>query len=993
MAESNIKKALELAQYPETNVRLQAELELKTLETLPDFPLYLTNIAASRASIPLRLGSLIYLQRFITHHWSPLFEQFQEGPIPDENIKRTVKEILLRQLLSLENHQLNKAVAYAVSLIANVDFPDEWPEVFPCLLQLLESNNENSINAALDVLCELIDESLVEEQFFIITPRLSETLYQLVLPTPPNDSLRKLQARAIGLFRSCLELLEMYKETRSEPVRVFVDRLLPPWMDLFTQKLQSPLFQGNELLGDSTGTFCIMGEISLSLSKLRELFPSKLSTYVVRLVDLIWDILQKLLPIYLRDVVFGNPVNENVFGIEFPFRYLIELLQFVGVALQNKSVQALFLATNASSSSLPPCISILVQYAQLSKGQVELYENDVNEYIVNETNYDSIVDTVRGAAVNVLSSFEQHTNLGLQQHIRELAATYVLQNDINWVDQEALLYACCSIDATSDDTYDDFLEPVYKAISVRMQTSNVPEILMAGFFNFVGYFSESTPLAIEFFQIFLNCISNAAQSDLVKYAAIKGIERLCSVSEIKPSTSVQPAVLQVLREFVQNSYDESLVLLVEAITALARLDCEKAAEPDSSFIPVLFNLIANNPSDPYLSGLIEDTFEDLTSEAASYESVCEITMPELLQVLSHPDPNLVNVGCTLLSSLIRAGPSPLPNGFINYVLPPIYQITETHNDDLELLQLSQEIIRELLRKDCPQVLRSEISGATGLQYILYILQKLLLSKSDDSSCFLVGTILLELLEHANQALDLHPVLLSCLQRAVVAEQPRFIQSIIYVFSKMINKNAEAVLNFLSGCTLDDRGTSALEALMQVWCDNYVYFSNFKNLSVICIAMTNIYKAETSLLDAIQVKGDIISQSDRIVTRSQSRLHPNQYTSINVREKLIKLLLDEYISLFRESIVEEVSNDEGDDWDDGPSNVEEDFGLSADEINELAKDEFPSVKTPAEGEDDTADLQFHLLDFFKSAMAANLNNFNDCASRLTVEQQAALANIK
>lgn len=991
MVESKIIKLLEQVQSADPNSRIQAELGLRDLEKYHDFAAKLTDIASSGASVPLRQGSLIYLQRYIVHHWSPLFEQFQDGPIPDENVKKHVRETLLHLLVSLDNFTLIKAVAYAVSLIANVDYPDEWPEVVPAVLHLLQSTNENSINASLDVLDELVDESLVEEQFFIIAPQLASILYQFIFSAPPNDSMRMLQARGIKLFRSCLELIEIYKETKAEHVRVFLEQILPPWMDMFSHKFEVSLVDDRQvILPDSCGYFCIMGEIAMTLTKLRELFPSKLTPYVVTFVELVWNIIEKLLDPYIREVVFSDGLDDSAFGDKYPIRYLVELLLFVSVALQSKFVQNLFVSNTVPVPPLPPCIPLLVQYTQLPKHQIEVYESDVSEYIANEFSMDFGSDTVRGAAISVLSAFEEHTTLPIQQSLREMSATYILNNEINWIYQEALLYACCSVDAASDDTYDDYLDPIYEAIKVRIDYSDAPILLLSRFFLFIGYFSESTVVASQFFQIIMNNLVNALQVDTVQYAAMKAIERFCSVGKVKPILSLQPMILEVLSQYASKSSDEALVLLVEAISSAVKLDCAKAAELGNSVIPLLFNLVATNASDPYICGIIEDTFEDIIHAANNYESMCEITLPELLQVLNQEDPIMVNIGATLLSCLIRAGPSPLPNGFVGYVLPPVYKITQIHSGDTELLQLTQEILKGLLEKDTPQLLETEISGSSGFQYILFILHQLLDKESDDSACFLVGPILLELADHASQMVDLQSILLSCIKRLAIAEQPRFIQSIIYVFAKLIVKDSLGMMHFLTSSLLNEQGLTAFEVLMTVWCDNFVYFSNFKNISIICIAMTKIYSFDSPLLDSVQVKGELISHSNRIITRSQSKLHPEEYSYVSVGEKILRLLSEEFVSLSKDAIVEEVSDDGADDWDDGPISAET-FGLSANDVNELSKDEFSGVDN-SEDEDNT-DLQFYLLEFFKEAMKSNLHNINEVVFRLPQEEQDALVQIK
>lgn len=43
-----------------------------------------------------------------------------------------------------------------------------------------------------------------------------------------------------------------------------------------------------------------------------------------------------------------------------------------------------------------------------------------------------------------------------------------------------------------------------------------------------------------------------------------------------------------------------------------------------------------------------------------------------------------------------------------------------------------------------------------------------------------------------------------------------------------------MMHFLTSSLLNEQGLTAFEVLMTVWCDNFVYFSNFKNISIMYV---------------------------------------------------------------------------------------------------------------------------------------------------------------
>lgn len=101
-----------------------------------------------------------------------------------------------------------------------------------------------------------------------------------------------------------------------------------------------------------------------------------------------------------------------------------------------------------------------------------------------------------------------------------------------------------------------------------------------------------------------------------------------------------------------------------------------------------------------------------------------------------------------------------------------------------------------------------------------------------------------------------------------------------------------------------------------------------------MALARLYENDTNkLLWQIQVKGDLIvapQQMNRIKTRSQARLHPDQYTMVSAHIKLCKLLVEELVNSagagagqqgfngLGELDDEKDDDDDGEDWEDDPN---------------------------------------------------------------------------
>ncbi|EEB06736.1 karyopherin Kap14 [Schizosaccharomyces japonicus yFS275] len=976
---------LRSTQSVDPNERLQVELEIKKLENTPEFPLQLLEAAGSDAEVPLRQAAILLLQQYVLRHWSILFEQFQ-GPAPDEQIKNQVRNGLIHLLKSTDNSLLVKALAYTIARIATVDFPDEWPSILPIILEFMDSGNNSLIHSSLDVLNELLNESLMEEQFFAIAPQIATRLFNLLKLDSNIDEVAKTQVRAVTAFGSCLELSEMYQEAKPELIQTFLSELLPPWMELLLLKMQLPLLNPGEqvLSPERAGLFALKGKIASVLKTLRELYPKRLTPYLLHFVEGAWGMLVGVLPVYTIALDGkNNDIEDSQFAPGYESQYLIELLQFISISFQNKAVQQFF--QNGASSGNLTCIQTLLQYARLSEHDIEVYEDDVNEYLAIELTFDWINESVRGAAVDVLSSMEEHSSLPIQKFLRETSADLLSKANVDWKLQEALLYACGVVDANSDDSMNEGLDPLFNVLTAHLQGSNDHVLLTSRIVLMLGHFSEVLPSCGQLLNVCIGILTAPNVSILVKFSAIKTVERICSSSSDPSLEQYQTGLVQAIIPFFTEAADEVFILLVECLAAVLKLNYEAILATDIPVISMLFSIVTKSPGDPYVLGVLEDTFEELTSASNNYEQICSVAFPEVGQLLQSDDELLVDVGSALLLSLIRGGPSPLPANFCITVLPILEQMITAHIDDNEVVQLSQETMLQLLKKDAAQVSAAQKDGISGMQIVLSILEKLLCTNLNDSACVSVGAIVVQVIDKAGSSLNMETLLLACINRLSRAEQPRFIQSIIYVFAKLIHRDPEGMVNFLT--SMQTANGTALEILMRVWCDNFSVFSGFKNIAFIATALAKVFCVQQPMLDQIQVKGDLlVSQSSRIITRSQSKKHPEQFSAVSAAVKIVQLLAQEYQSLEKKDLaVEEVSDDGADDWEDGTADIDfETLKAFAEDGNAIEEDS-----------NDTEiildlDLQTYLADFFKQGWAVNAHNFRDIVQQnLNADEKKSL----
>jgi importin-9 len=220
-------------------LRKQAELDLNHLHRAPHFGLALLSVACSdQVQLPIRIAALLYLRKFVEWGWSSEFEQFRGEVLIEDEDKVQLREILLDVALNCPERRLRKQASWVVSKIGSSDFPDEWPQLLPTALNVIQTGNEDQLPGALKLLVDLIDDSFNEEQFFGVARDMVNTVYNLAVNEAVKATTRAL---AVMVFRGCIDILDMLLEEYKGQVKAFADEALAQWIPFFIKVVESPL--------------------------------------------------------------------------------------------------------------------------------------------------------------------------------------------------------------------------------------------------------------------------------------------------------------------------------------------------------------------------------------------------------------------------------------------------------------------------------------------------------------------------------------------------------------------------------------------------------------------------------------------------------------------------------------------------------------------------------------------------------------------------------
>ncbi|CAG7957307.1 unnamed protein product [Penicillium salamii] len=1034
--EQQLLSLLADTQAAKSDTRKSAELQLKSLYAHESFPSSLTAIA-SHASVPvnLRQSALSVLRTFISAAWSPILDDFKGQVLINDANKANVRQALLVLATNdIPERKVKNSASYAVSKIASADFPDDWPELLPSLLHIINdaTSTDGQLHGALKVLLDLVDTGFSEEQFFNVARDLVSSLFAVATSESRRPMLRAL---AVAVFRACFDTLEMVLEQHKTAIKQFMDEVLGAWSPFFDVTLKTPLPQPpsaeeehkqGEIASQWRGVVGLKLQVVKTLMKIRNVFPALLTSQSTLFFSTVWAELTNALPVYQSFYIEQERQGrlEDGDGLPHSLDFLVlEELDIIQALLKAPPVKAELhqqlqnAGAGASTSSwLPEIMKLVSSYAQISTEEEGLWEMDVNLFLSEETsvtaNYtprtcsgDLVIKTGEWLKATAAEALLTHMNTlfadaSVSWKLRE-AALYILNcllRDFGEVDVEI-----------SSDLASHFAQFVQYATQQEQELLRARGYLVAGALSKVAgeSFSQTTTSYLE---ATLKAI-NEDPAEVVQVACIRVLQDLVPALPTSLARPFQPAVIAAISEFIaahdlreQTEADDLKVTLAETLRDTIMADSSVVLS--SAAIDVLFNIASSGADNFQLTLTVTEAFEDIVDQitdlgAEAYMRLCEKVLPSLMGAIdvgNLTDENaLTNFAADLLRALAERSPEPMPAGFVETVMPKLNRLL-LGSDEAELIRPATEAVRHMLSHDFAQfvVWRDPETGKEALEVVLIIIDRLLGPAVDDNAATEVGQLAAELVEKAGSE-RLGPYLPQLLQavaqRLATAQQAQFIQSLILVFARLTLISAREVVDFLAQVNL--QGQSGLAVVLSKWLENSVNFAGYDEIKQNIFALARLYELADPRVAEVPVKGDLIIQdTGRIKTRSQARKNPDQYTTVPAPLKIIKVLVEELGAAsgnkeMEAAALDEADSDDGDDdWEDMPGHTL-DLGIGATKQGLMSWGEggSESVFGVRRRDDET---QGYLAEFFRQA--STQPGFPELYAALTPDEQVKLQSL-
>ncbi|KHJ32099.1 putative importin-beta domain-containing protein [Erysiphe necator] len=999
-------------------IRKQAEQHLSRAERNPAYPVSLMAIAShSNVTLENRQSALLLTRTWVEKYWNPTD---QEGAtsldlvILNDVSKEQMRNTMLKLATSEESdRKIRNVASYVVTKIAINDFPHQWPNLLSTILHLIPNASDQQLNGPLKVLSDLVEDVLTEEQFFLVARDILKVVYDVAIS---EDRKPVLRALAIAILRGTFDIMDMVKQEHGPEVKRFADEALKSWLPLFLGIIKAPL----PLRNTGDGNDCRRGIIALKLQvvktlmKIRSVFPKLLLPQTLVFFSATWAELNLFKEEYQFMYVENEEQGrlEDADGLPYTLDFLVlEELDFLQSCLKAPPVQKELEHQLQQFSKISESVWVLdvmklaVYYAQITKEEEDLWDIDVNLFLAEEisatTNY-----TARTACGDFLIKLGEWLHQAALEGLLIFSQLLFSASDSTWRMRESALYLLTQLLNDFIDVGEkvtpEIIGVCFGLIEYAISRTDEP-LLRARGYLVAGIVVQSIPdMSLDLLSRTIKSI-NSDESEVVKVSCIKSIQGWVKDRSVAEH---QLPIINAVSEYLYSKdlteladADDLLVTLVETLRASINIDpCISVG--DSPVLDLLFQLAKHGAANFQMTMLVTETFEDIVKKFSGtdlFTQLCLKVLPSLTGAFDignmTGDSPLVELATELLAALTQNGSEPLPPGYVAASLPKLSCLLMATSEG-GILRAGAETVKFMLMHDHQQVFAwYDEQNKSGLEVCLIIIDKLLNPSVEDNAASEVGGLAAELVEKAGRERlgpFLEQLLRAVASRLATAEAPSFIQSLILVFARLSLTGERDVVDFLS--QIEINGLNGLQVVMSKWLENSINFAGYDEIRQNVIALSKLYSLNDPRLAQIMVRGDqILPASDAILTRSRAKTNPVKYTIVPAPLKILKVLIEEFLSASGHlnkvslgAIAADDEDEEKDEWEDIPNSLDlSNPSIKADLMT------FAEANYTRQPDDET---QAFLIEFFLRAFRENIGDFSNWYTALKAEEQIKLKEI-
>uniref|UniRef100_A0A6A7G5K1 Exportin-2 n=1 Tax=Hirondellea gigas TaxID=1518452 RepID=A0A6A7G5K1_9CRUS len=620
--------------------RKEGEEFLKSNEHHKQFPELLLRLINAEAPEEIRVAGAVFFKRYLERNWS-LTETEGLSPtaihLDDRNfVKKTIVSLMLSSPTRIQSQ-----LSAALQIICRHDFPAQWTELMPELVEKMSHGDYRVICGVLTTADSIFQryryESKTDDlwrEIFYCIKQLGEPLTALLRLTLERMEATKNDKNALVPVVKAIGLLcSIYYSLCSQDLPEFFEDHLRQWLEGFQYILMfsSPVLVVEED-AEPSGT---IEAAKAEVCRIVTLFSEKYNDveaflkWIPPFVKLTWELLTNLSLSKAYDDLVTAAMGFLTSVVTKPWHR--ELFK------DEKVHQEI-------------CQKIIIPNIRLRESDVEEFEMNGLEYLRRDME-GSDANTRRRMAVDLVQGlcryFEEQISKILFGYIETLIQEYSKNPDVNWFAKDAAIFLVLAI-AVQEKTerrgairinqnvnVGEFLQKhVFPELTDEKNMNSRP-ILRADCIKFVLMFRSQLPDEM-YFKMLQTISKFLGHSEFVVHTyAARAIEKMLSLKDENmkqfkvSAATLRPLLPELLSSlFKVLEFDESKEneYVMRAITRVCIQAKEGLVEHVSTILTKvneIVNLVAKNPTQPTFNHYLFETI------SASIRSICE-SQPNLI---------------------------------------------------------------------------------------------------------------------------------------------------------------------------------------------------------------------------------------------------------------------------------------------------------------------------------------------------------------------------
>ncbi|SCU88032.1 LANO_0D00870g1_1 [Lachancea nothofagi CBS 11611] len=793
-----------LAQSVDASTAKMAEVNLKALESQNGFALTLMHVIASgNLPVATRLAGALFFKNLIKRKWIDENGAYQ---IADNDVEAVKREIVPLMIVLPGNLQVQ--IGEAISVIADSDFPQRWPNLLDDLITKLSTDDMVTNRGVLAVAHSIFkrwrplfrsDELFLEIKFALdkfATPFLGllQSVDEQITANSTNE------AKLTLLFEVLLVLVKLYYDLNCQDIPEFFEDNVHLGMGIMHKYLayENPALEDT----DEDDQPSLVTRTKSSIEELVQLYTTRyedvFGPMVTEFIQTTWNLLTSL---------SLQPKNDVLISKSLHFMTAVTKIPKYFEVFNNES----------ALSSITQ--QIILPNVTLRETDEELFEDDPIEYIRRDLE-GSDSDTRRRGCTDFLKELkEKNEHLVVSivlEHIKTFFAKYQADPMSNWKYKDLCIYlfstlaingAVSNPGVSSTSILLDVVDFFTKEISPDLIGSVPHPILRVDAIKYIYTFRNQLNKS-QLIQI-LPILADQLQSDgfvIYTYAAIT-IERILSIRESNTSSSLvfkksdlagsSKVLLSSLFRLILGqghspeklAENEFLMKSIYRVLLTAEdLSAPFAHETIHQLLDIV-SVISKNPSNPRFSHYcFEAIGVVLKFNGQSLQEFLSLMMPKFMEILSEDVQEFIPYTIQLIAYCLEQLPpgSSLPDSVAQLSQPILSpSVWELKGNIPAVTRLLKDIIRV------------NPNAYPDLVPVLGVFQRLIASKTYDANG-------LELLEYIITYMPLESIqtymkqiAVLLLQRLQNSRTEKYVKKFVVFLSVVAHKRgSDFVVNFI-----------------------------------------------------------------------------------------------------------------------------------------------------------------------------------------------------